>query len=126
MMLDLVDIYDRLTSGLQILHNYRPVRKLFKRSRDREIHFIERFSEGQRMTVKRFEQMLRSYQVRPIECIGKPLDPNTMAAVAIEHDPKLGNGIVLEELRKGFLYKEQVLRIAEVKVNKIQSPVTPL
>ena len=47
------------------------------------------------------------------------LDPHTMNAVEIDRDPKIDNGIVLEELRKGFLFEDQVLRIAEVKVNKL-------
>ena len=42
-----------------------------------------------------------------------------MSAVEISHDPKLDNGIVIEELRKGFLFEENVLRLAEVKVNKL-------
>jgi len=41
-----------------------------------------------------------------------------MTAVEIAHDAKLDNGIVIEELRKGFLFGDQVLRLAEVKVNK--------
>ncbi|MGR9043689.1 MAG: nucleotide exchange factor GrpE [Gammaproteobacteria bacterium] len=123
LLLEIVDIYDRLASGLEVLERYRPVRTLFKRSRDKDIRFIQRFKEGQLMTAKRFEQLMQRYQVRPIECIGKLLNPITMTAVEIGHDPKLENGIVLEELRKGFLFQDQVLRLAEVKVNKTHSPV---
>jgi molecular chaperone GrpE len=47
------------------------------------------------------------------------LDPVTMTAVETGNNLKVENGIVLEELRKGFLYKDQVLRLAEVKVNRI-------
>jgi len=31
----------------------------------------------------------------------------------------VNNGIVLEELRTGFMFEDQVLRLAEVKVNKL-------
>lgn len=126
MLLEFVDIYDRLTAGLHILEGYRPVKKLFKRSRDKDIHFIQRFHEGQRMTLNRFERLLLDYHIRPIDCVGKALDPTTMTAIATGHEPELGNGVVLEELRKGFLFNDRVLRLAEVKVNKIQSPVTSL
>ncbi len=118
MLLDIIDIYDRMTAGVEILQNYRPVTSLFKRSRDKDIGFIKRFKEGQIMTVRRFEQLLQRYQIRPIDSVGKLLDPVTMSAVETEHNPKLENGIVLEELRKGFLFQDQVLRLAEVKVNK--------
>ncbi|MGR9117004.1 MAG: nucleotide exchange factor GrpE [Gammaproteobacteria bacterium] len=122
-LMEIVEIYDRLSTGLDVLERYRPVRSLFKRSRDKDIRFIKRFKEGQQMTAKRFEQLLQRYQVRPIDCVGKLLDPVTMTAVQIGHDPKVENGIVLEELRKGFLFQDQVIRLAEVKVNKTQSPV---
>jgi molecular chaperone GrpE len=118
MFLDIIDIYDRLLAGMEILQKYRPVTSMFKRSRNRDISFIMRFKEGQIMTVRRFEQLLQRYQIRPIDCVGKLLDPVTMIAVETEHNPKLENGIVLEEMRRGFLFQDQVLRLAEVKVNK--------
>lgn len=118
MLLEVVDIYDRLSTSLDVLQNYQPVKSLFKSSRKKDISFIKRFKEGQAMTLRRFEQLLQQYQVRSIDCVGILLDPVTMSAVETGHNPKLDNGIVLEELRKGFLFKDQVLRLAEVKVNK--------
>lgn len=118
MLLDILDIYERLYTGLDVLQNYRPSTALFRRTRDRDVRFIKQFKEGQVMTVRRFEQLLQRYQLRTIDCIGKLLDPVTMRAVETGNDPKFGNGIVTEELRKGFLFKDEVLRPAEVKVNK--------
>ncbi len=119
MLLEIVDIYDRLSTSLVILKNYRPVKSIFKNSRARDVNFIKQFKEGQSLSLKRFEQLLQHYQVRSIDCVGNLLDPVTMSAVETGQNLKLKNGIVLEELRKGFLFKEQVLRVAEVKVNKI-------
>ncbi|HIG64365.1 MAG TPA: nucleotide exchange factor GrpE [Methyloprofundus sp.] len=120
MLLEMVDLYDRLHIGVEVLHNYRPVNALFKHSRQKDVRFIERFRQGQEMTTRRFEQLLQRYQVSTVDCIDQLLDPETMTAVATGEDPKLVNGMVLEELRKGFLYQGQVLRLAEVKVNKIK------
>ena len=119
MLLQMVDMYDRLNTGVEVLQNYQPVNRLFKKSRPKDVHFIERFKEGQMMTLRRFEQALSEYQVRVIDCVGKRLDPVTMSAVETEQDVTRENGLVLQELRKGFLFKGQVLRLAEVKVNKI-------
>ncbi len=119
--LDIIDVYDRLTAGVDILQKYRPVASLFKRSRDKDIGFIKRFKEGQVMTVRRFEQLFQRYQIQAIDCVGKLLDPTTMSAIETGHNPNLENGIVLEEIRKGFLFQDQVLRLAEVKVNKINA-----
>lgn len=118
-LLEMVDIYDRLTVGFGVLENYHPVSSLFSHSKKEDIRFIESFKEGQSMTLKRFEQLLQRHQVYEIDCVGKLLDPRTMSAVEISHDPKLDNGIVIEELRKGFLFENNVLRLAEVKVNKL-------
>ena len=118
-LLEIVDIYDRLSVGFGVLQNYHPVSSLFNHSKKQDVRFIKSFKEGQSMTLKRFEQLLQRHNVYPIDCIGKLLDPRTMSAVEISHDPKLDNGIVTEELRKGFLFEENVLRLAEFKVNKI-------
>ena len=117
-MLEAVDIYDRLSAGFEVLQNYQPVSSLFSHSKKQDIRYIKSFKEGQSMTLKRFEQLLQRHNVQAIDCIGKLLDPCTMSAVEIDRNPKLENGIVIEELRKGFLFEGNVLRLAEVKVNK--------
>jgi molecular chaperone GrpE len=119
--LDIIDVYDRLTAGVDILQKYRPVASLFKRSRVKDIGFIKRFKEGQIMTVRRYEQLFQRYQIQAIDCVGKLLDPTSMNAIETGQNPNLENGIVLEEIRKGFLFQDQVLRLAEVKVNKINA-----
>lgn len=119
MLLEIVDIYDRLAVGFEVLQNYHPVSSLFSHSKKQDVRFIKSFKEGQFMTLKRFEQLLQRYNVHAVDCVGKLLDPHIMTAVEIGRDPKLANGIVIEELRKGFLFEDQVLRLAEVKVNKI-------
>ncbi|MCK5354188.1 MAG: nucleotide exchange factor GrpE [Methyloprofundus sp.] len=121
MLLEMVDLYDRLANGATVLQNYQPINALFNHSKKKDVRFIERFKEGQLMTIKRFEQLLHSHQVREIECVGELLDPLTMTAIETDDNPKYLNGIVLEELRKGFLYQDQVLRLAEVKVNKTKA-----
>ncbi len=118
LLLDFIDIYDRLNSATEILQNYRPMAKIFNRSKTRDVHFIKRFKEGQLMTVRRFEHLLQRYQISPMKCVGQVFDPNTMNAVETGNDPDKKKGVVLEELVPGFLYKNQVLRLAEVKVNK--------
>lgn len=123
LMLELVEIYERLTASLNVLENYQPVNALFNHSKKKDIRFIQSIQSGQSITLQRFEQLLQRYQVHPIDCVGKSLDPNTMNAVAIGHDPKQANGIVLEELRQGFMFENQILRLAEVRVNKTHSQI---
>lgn len=121
MLLEFVDMYDRLVTGTEVLKKYHPIKSVFKSSRKQDIKFIKQFKEGQIMTLKRFDQLLQKYQVHRIDCVGQLLDPTTMIAVETANDQKIENGRVLEELRIGFLYKKQVLRFAEVKVNKVNA-----
>lgn len=119
MLLELVDIYDRLSEGYKALQNYRPVDALFNHSKKQDVRFIESFTQGQEITLKRLEQLLQRRRVFAIDCVGKPFDPHTMTTIAIGNDSRFDNAVVLEELRKGFLFDDQVLRLAEVKVNKL-------
>jgi len=54
--------------------------------------------------------------VEPIDAIGKPFDPNYHNAVMHEENEELGENVVAEELQKGYLYKDSVLRHSMVKV----------
>ncbi len=121
LLLELVDIHDRLLGSLETLRNYRPATALFRRSRKKDADFIRQLQEGQAMTVRRFAQLLQRHHVTPVDCIDRQFDPVTMHAVETGCDPERENGIVREELRKGFLLHGQVLRLAEVRVNKTES-----
>jgi len=92
---------------------------LFRHSKPQDVRFIASVGDGQEITLKRLEQMLQRRRVFAIDCVGRPFDARTMATIAIGNDPSQANAIVLEELRKGFLMEDQVLRLAEVKVNKL-------
>ena len=71
------------------------------------------------MIVNRFKRFFQTHHVQEIECLNKMINPEIMVAVETDRNTDIANGIVLEELRKGFLYHDSVLRLAEVKVNKI-------
>lgn len=119
MLLDWLDVYDRLSEGHKALQNYRPVDSLFNHSKKQDRRFIKSLAQGQEITLQRFEQLLSRRKVYPIECLGKPFDAGTMNTIAIASNPQFDNGRVLEELRKGFMFEDKVLRLAEVKVNKL-------
>ena len=118
MVLELLDVYDRLAAGAAVLKKYNPVDSLFNHSKKQDRRFINSMREGQDMSIKRLEQLLQSYQVHAIETEGKTLDPHTMTAVATVNNKKLLQGQVVEEIRKGFYFENSILRLAEVKVNK--------
>jgi molecular chaperone GrpE len=74
--------------------------------------------EGLRMTLNRFDRVLRERGVVPIDLAGKPFDPRLARAVGTAADAGLENGIVVQEVRSGFLWEGELLRLADVVVNK--------
>jgi molecular chaperone GrpE len=72
--------------------------------------------EGLRIIKNKFIQLLNNEGVEEIEVLGKVFDPHLSEAVAIV-EGKEDNKIV-EVVRKGYRYGDQVLRVAQVKVSK--------
>ena len=52
------------------------------------------------------------------ETVGRPFDPRLASAVATVENRALADGVVVEELRPGFLWHDELLRPAEVVVAK--------
>lgn len=66
-----------------------------------------------------YRQLLTSFDelgVKPIEAVGKEFDPNLHNAVMMVDDDSLESGTVAEEMQKGYMYKESVVRHSMVKV----------
>jgi molecular chaperone GrpE len=72
--------------------------------------------EGVQMTLKKLRKVLEQEGVSPIDCEGKVFDPARHNAVAtIERDDVKGC-IVADEVRKGYMMKDKVIRPSIVKV----------
>ena len=73
-------------------------------------------ASGMEMIYKQLMSALTELGVTPIEAIGKEFDPNFHNAVMHVDDEELGENIIVEELQKGYQYKDVVLRYSMVKV----------
>ena len=70
---------------------------------------------------KIYKQMLKTFEdigVKPIEAVGKAFDANLHNAVMTDENAEGEVDTVVEELQKGYMYKDQVLRHSMVKVKK--------
>ena len=74
------------------------------------------FSEGMEMIYKQLMSELEKLEVKPIDAVGKEFDPNLHNAVMHVDDEELGENVVVEELQKGYMYRETVVRHSMVKV----------
>lgn len=73
--------------------------------------------QGVEMVFRQIQQILELENVRPIEAVGKPFDPNYHQAVMQVESEEYEPGIVVEELQKGYMLNDRVIRPSMVKVS---------
>lgn len=74
------------------------------------------FVQGIEQIYKQLMTTLEGAGVTAIEAVGKEFDPNFHNAVMHAEDENFGENIVSEELQKGYMYRESVVRHSMVKV----------
>ncbi len=73
-------------------------------------------AQGMEKIYKQLQKTLEETGVKVIEAEGKEFDPNFHNAVMHVEDESLGENIVAEELLKGYMYRDSVIRHSMVKV----------
>jgi molecular chaperone GrpE len=74
--------------------------------------------KGFQMIVKNFEKILEEEEIKPMDCEGEKFDPYKHDAMLVREDDESPENTVLEELEKGYFFKNEVLRPARVVVSK--------
>jgi molecular chaperone GrpE len=76
--------------------------------------------QGIRMIAGQFESCLKAQGVEPLELLHQPFDPNLSQAVGVVpvRDPAM-DGLVVEELLRGYRLGDQVMRPAQVRVGQL-------
>jgi molecular chaperone GrpE len=78
---------------------------------------LEHYREGVRLIYKQIGEVLSRIGVLPIDAQGKPFDPHLHEAVTREENSEHEENTVLLELRRGYLFRDRLLRAAQVKVS---------
>lgn len=120
LLLSLLDLRDRLEAGLTMSPGKRWHRRLFKRLCRKEQEMLDAWRTGQGMLLGRLDRTLTVHEVHPLDLVNRPLDPRLARAVRVERHKGVANGLVLAELRRGFLWHGELLRLAEVVVNQVE------
>ena len=63
--------------------------------------------------------MLSRFSVQRLQAVGNPFDSRTMHAVEARRIPPAEDGVVVEELLTGYAREDEILRLAEVAVNRL-------
>lgn len=74
------------------------------------------FAQGMDKVYKGMMQTLADLEVKPIEAVGTEFNPELHNAVMHGEDENFGENTVSEELQKGYLYRDTVVRHSMVKV----------
>ncbi len=77
---------------------------------------IERYQEGVELLYRQLLDALGRAGVVPIEAKGTPFDPHLHEALYREETSELKEDTVIEELRRGYMFKDRLLRPAQVRV----------
>jgi molecular chaperone GrpE len=100
MLLPLLDIIDDMEKGLQCAN-------------DGEQPFIQ----GMRIIRQKLLTLLEIYGVLPFESAGMPFNHNLHEAVAMAKNKDSKTGTIIDELRRGYLWNNELLRPAQVRVS---------
>jgi molecular chaperone GrpE len=101
LVIELLDVVDELELALKTAQSADSAKLL---------------TEGVQMTLKKFRKVLEQEGVSPITCEGKIFDPSRHNAIATIERDDVDGCVVAEEVRKGYIMKDKVIRPSIVKV----------
>ncbi|NLA33256.1 MAG: nucleotide exchange factor GrpE [Tenericutes bacterium] len=108
---------DLILDILLIIDNFERAIKLDDNNLNDE---LSKFLEGFKMIYSMLNDTLKQYGLEELNVLNKPFNPNNSQALIIDNDSSKDDGIVLDVMLKGYIYKDRVIRPASVKVNKIE------
>lgn len=103
----------------KVIGNLLPVIDNFERALDssRETRDFDALMKGLDMTYRQLEQLLEQEGVKKMEAVGQPFNPELHQAVMQVDSDEHEEGTVVEEVMKGYILGDKVLRPAMVKVS---------
>ena len=104
--LSLLDNIDRATSS------FKNDEKL-KNNKD-----LDKIIEGIEIVKKDLISIFKKNGIKPIECVNKKFDPNFHQAMLEVEDNTKQSGTVVQEIQKGYIMKDRLLRPSLVGVTK--------
>lgn len=82
-----------------------------------DIADTDSFAKGVGMIFRQLEGVLKSEGLEPMDTVGQPFNPEFHQAIMQVESDEHEEGIVVEEVQKGYMLKDRVLRPAMVKVS---------
>jgi len=106
-------------ASMKLIEQLLPVIDNFSRAIEssKEARDFDSLAKGVEMIFRQLENVLAQEGLKAMETVGQPFNPEFHQAVAQVESEEHEEGIVVEELQKGYFLKDKVLRPAMVKVS---------
>ncbi|MFS0839671.1 nucleotide exchange factor GrpE [Paenibacillus sp. 1P03SA] len=106
-------------ASLKLIEQMLPVIDNFDRAlvSSRETQDFEALTKGIEMVYRQLEQLMTQEGLTPIEAVGQPFNPEFHQAIMQVESDEHEEGIVVEEVQKGYMLKDKVIRPSMVKVS---------
>jgi molecular chaperone GrpE len=102
-MKDLLQVRDSLERGLDVAA---------------ESASAEALREGQELTLKMLDKVMKDHHLEVVDPAGEPFDPELHEAMTVLPSAEVDENTVLEVLQKGFLLHDRLIRPARVVVSQ--------
>ncbi len=105
------------SANTELLFDVLDIVDNFKRALDVE-HEESAYATGVRLISEQLQAMLQKWGVKPMEVLGTTFDPSRHEALLHVESDSEAEGKVCQEIRKGYVLRDRVLRAAQVAVSK--------
>lgn len=116
MLRDMIDLGDKLRAEQRFLANLKP--NWAGRVFGKQDALLQGLREGRDAMLHRLEQQLQNYGLEVIPVRDLPFDGRFMKVGEVVQRDDLDDGLVTDELLPGYTWRDEVLRHAEVQVNR--------
>jgi molecular chaperone GrpE len=102
-------------AAADVIKNFLPTLDSFERALKANADASD-FRSGVELIYRQFQDALQKVGVQPIVAMGQPFDPRIHEAIEMVDTTDVPDHHVLDELQRGYKYKERLLRPAMVRV----------
>ena len=102
-------------AAADVIRNFLPILDSFERALKAAADSTD-FRNGIELIYRQFQDALQKIGVQPIFSTGQPFDPRIHEAVEMVDTTEVPDHHVLDELQRGYKYKDRLLRPAMVRV----------
>ena len=103
-------------AAADVIRNILPVLDSFERALKAPVHESGDFRSGIELMYRQFQDVLQKLGVQPVPTKGQPFDPRVHEAIEMVDTSEAEDHQVLDELQRGYKYKDRLLRPAMVRV----------